>query len=51
VPHGFYSYLGAQDGKYYGENNRNNFEGLKLINDFVWLESEFNRIKERLSGR
>jgi hypothetical protein len=51
VPHGFYSYLGAQDGKYYGENNRDNFEGLKLINDFVWLESEFNRIKERLSGR
>lgn len=51
VPYGFYSYLGAEGGKYYGENNRDNPEGLKLINDFDWLESEFNRIKDRTSGR
>ena len=51
VPYGFYSHLGALRGKYYGENNRDNLDSLKLINDFDWLESEFNRIKERLSGR
>jgi hypothetical protein len=51
VPHGFHSYIGAQGGKYYGESNRDNPDGLKLINDFDWLESEFNRVKERLSGR
>jgi hypothetical protein len=51
VPYGFHSYLGAQNGKYYGENNQDNPSGLKLINDFDWLESEFNRIKDQLSGR
>jgi hypothetical protein len=51
VSYGFHSYLGAQNGKYYGESNRDNPNGLTLINNFDWLESEFNRIKEQLSGR
>jgi hypothetical protein len=51
APFGFHSYLGAQGGKYYGESNRDNPERLKLINDFDWLESEFDRVKEQLSGR
>jgi hypothetical protein len=51
IPYGFYSHLGALRGKYYGEKNKNNPEGLKLINDFDWLESEFNKIKERMSER
>lgn len=51
APYGFHAYIGSQNGKYYGENNRDNPEGLKLINDFDWLESEFDRVKERLSGR
>ena len=50
APYAFYSYLGAQGGKYYGENNRDNVEGLKLINDFDWLRSQFDLIKENLSG-
>lgn len=49
--YGFYSHLGAQAGRYYGEHNKNNPDGLKLINDFDWLRSEFKRITERLSGR
>jgi hypothetical protein len=51
IPYGFYSHLGALRGKYYGESNKDNPEGLKLINNFDWLESEFNKIKERISER
>lgn len=51
VPYGFHSYLGAENGRYYGDSNRSNVEALKLINNFDWLESEFNRMKDRLSGR
>ena len=35
---------GANDGKAYGEANKDNIEALKLINDFKWL-------KERFDGR
>ena len=48
---GIYAFLGARDGKTYGENNKNNPEALKLINDFDWLESEFDRVRESINGR
>jgi hypothetical protein len=51
VPFGFYSHLGARSGKYYGEHNKDNPTGLKLINDFDWLKSQFDSIGEKLSGR
>lgn len=51
VPFGFYAFLGAEGGKHYGENNRTNLEGLKLINDFDWLHAQFELVKEKISGR
>jgi hypothetical protein len=51
VAYGFYSFIGAENGKFYGENNKDNPEGLKLINDFDWLKLEFDRVKEKFSGR
>jgi hypothetical protein len=44
VPYGFYSYGGALAGKEYGLKNKNNLPALKLINDFDWINNEFNRI-------
>ena len=51
VPFGFYSYLGAEGGKSFGEHNKDNPQALKLINDFDWLQTQFDAAKERISGR
>ena len=51
VPFGFYSYLGAEGGKSFGEHNKNDPQTLKLINDFDWLQTQFDAAEERLSGR
>lgn len=37
-----YALDGAQLGRDYGLTNKNNVEALKLINDFNWLEEQFN---------
>jgi hypothetical protein len=42
-PYGKYSILGANLGRKYGEENKNNLEKLKMINDFNWLEIEFKK--------
>jgi hypothetical protein len=51
VPFGFYSYLGAEGGKSFGEYNKNDPQALKLINDFDWLQIQFDAAKERINGR
>lgn len=51
VPFGFHAFVGAQGGRYYGETNQGNLEALKLINDFDWLQDQFESVKEKFSGR
>lgn len=41
---GEYAIKGALAGKEYGETNKNNPESLRLINNFKWLEDQFNEI-------
>ena len=36
--YGFQAYLGALDGRAYGEKNASNKEALNKINDFNWLQ-------------
>jgi hypothetical protein len=43
VPYGYYAYAGALAGKQYGIANRDNSKALKLINDFFWLKTQFNK--------
>jgi len=40
-PYGDFAMDGAQQGKKYGEQNKNNPAQLKLINDFDWLQKYF----------
>lgn len=42
-----YAMLGALAGKKYGEVNRDNPEALSKINDFDWLNSEFQKIEKQ----
>jgi organic radical activating enzyme len=42
-PYGEFVVAGAKSGREYGETNKDNEEALKKINDFDWLEQEFNR--------
>jgi hypothetical protein len=37
-----YALDGASAGRDYGLENKNNLEALKMINDFTWLEEQFN---------
>lgn len=37
-----YALDGARTGRDYGLENKNNLEALKMINDFTWLEEQFN---------
>ena len=37
-----YALDGAKAGRDYGSENKNNLEALKMINDFTWLEEQFN---------
>jgi len=41
---GTYAINGAQAGRLYGETNKNNPEALNKINDFDWLQEQFNGI-------
>ena len=43
-PFGTYAIKGAQAGRLYGETNKNNPEALNKINDFDWLQEQFNGI-------
>ena len=42
---GEYAIAGAIAGREYGETNKNNMEALSKINDFGWLEQQFNKIQ------
>jgi hypothetical protein len=42
-PYGKYSIIGANQGKEFGINNKNNAEKLKLINNFEWLNEQFSK--------
>jgi hypothetical protein len=39
--YGFYAYAGALAGKEYGQENAGNIPALSLINDFEWLQIQF----------
>lgn len=41
-PFGDFAIQGARAGRKYGVSNRDNIEALKLINDFDWLQEQFN---------
>jgi hypothetical protein len=41
-PYGTYSIDGAKHGALYGARHQNNKEALKMINNFDWLEEQFN---------
>ena len=43
-PFGECAIKGAQAGRKYGENNKNNADALKKINDFDWLQEQFSAI-------
>jgi hypothetical protein len=51
VSYGFYAYMGALAGREYGVANQNNVDALKQINDFDWLEKEFNRVNFNNANR
>jgi organic radical activating enzyme len=46
-PYGEYVLRGAQLGKIYGYQNRNNIDALKKINDFDWLKIIFEENKDK----
>jgi hypothetical protein len=41
-PFGEFAIRGAKEGTLYGTENKDNFEALKMINDFDWLREKFN---------
>jgi len=43
IPYGAYAYMGAIQGKQYGQKNAANLAALSLINDFDWLQDQFNQ--------
>jgi hypothetical protein len=43
-PFGEYAVLGAQDGFKFAEDNKNNYEELKKINDYKWLNECFQKL-------
>jgi hypothetical protein len=45
-PYGVFAIAGAKAGAKYGIANKSNPDALKLINDFDWLATEFNRITD-----
>lgn len=47
VPYGFYAYSGALAGQQYGQENTANTAALSLINNFDWLEQQFNLLQVR----
>jgi hypothetical protein len=51
APYGFYAYLGALAGKHFGLLWKNNASELAKINDFSWLQEQFDLAKETINGR
>jgi len=49
VPFGSYAYMGAIQGRQYGEKNASNPEALAKINDFIWLQDLWQEEKSQLS--
>jgi hypothetical protein len=49
VPFGGYAYMGAIEGKVYGEKNASNPEALSKINDFTWLQDRWLKEKSQIS--
>ncbi len=47
VAYGYYGYLGALQGRKYGEENRGNSSAMKKINDFSWLQTVFDEIQQK----
>jgi hypothetical protein len=43
VPYGFYAYTGALAGQSYAQKNAADPAALNLINDFTWLQDQFNQ--------
>jgi len=41
-PFGKYAIIGAKEGREYGSSNKGNFDALKKINDFDWLQERFS---------
>lgn len=41
-PYGKYAILGANQGREFGETNKNNVKALAYINDFEWLKEQFD---------
>ena len=46
VPYGYYGYLGALDGREYGNQHRGNADAIKKINDFDWLRQQYERYRK-----
>jgi len=42
APYGVFAYAGALAGKQYGQENAGNLPALSLINDFDWLQTQFD---------
>lgn len=49
VPYGGHAYIGAIQGKQYGEKNASDKEALAKINDFTWLADLWQAEKSQLS--
>jgi hypothetical protein len=50
VPYGFYAYLGALAGQKYGQENAGNIPALRMINDFDWLQVQFETSSEAIGN-
>jgi hypothetical protein len=48
IPYGAHAYIGAIQGKQYGEKNASDKEALAKINDFTWLEDLWQAEKSQL---
>jgi hypothetical protein len=44
-PFGKYAIAGAKAGEAYGSANKDNLEALKMINNFDWLQEQFNNVQ------
>jgi hypothetical protein len=49
APYGAHAYMGAIQGRNYGEKNASNKEALNKINDFNWLRDQWSLEKSQLS--
>jgi len=49
TPYGSHAYIGAIQGKHYGQENASNKEALAKINDFTWLQDQWSLERSQLS--